>query len=66
MSVRSKVLCIILNDFGLPLKLIKLIKMCLMKPVVKSYYVNACLMHFLFRMVQKKKILYRYCFSILL
>jgi hypothetical protein len=50
-SVRGEVLYNILIKFGLLLKLIWLIKMCLNKHTVKSLQVNICLIVFLFRMV---------------
>jgi len=37
-----------------------------MKSIVKSAKISICLMHFLFRMVKNKAMLYCHCFSTLL
>jgi hypothetical protein len=44
----SAILYSILIEFGIPMKLLRLIKM---KPIVKSAELRICLMHFLLRMV---------------
>jgi hypothetical protein len=48
-SVRKEVLYNI--EFGVPMKLVRLIKMCLMKRMVKSLYEKMCLIIFLSKMV---------------
>jgi hypothetical protein len=48
-SVKREVLYYILHEFGVPKKVIRLIKMCLNEPYSKIH-VNFCLIHFLFRM----------------
>jgi hypothetical protein len=50
-SVRREVLYNILIQFEAPMKLVRLIKMCYMKPTVKYVVVNIYLIPFLFKMV---------------
>jgi hypothetical protein len=50
-SVRKEALYTILREFGIPRKLVRLVKMCLIKHAVKSIYVNICLMIFLSNLV---------------
>jgi len=50
-SVMREVLYIILIEFGIPKKLVRLIKMCLMKRIVESGWTRICLTCFLLGMV---------------
>jgi hypothetical protein len=53
-SVRREVnivLYSIYTEFGEPMKLVSLIKMCLNETYIKSVLVNICLIIFLFKMV---------------
>jgi len=50
-SVKREVFYDIVLGFGIPKKVVRLIKMFLkIIPVAKFVYVNICLIHFLFRM----------------
>jgi hypothetical protein len=55
-SVRREVLYNILAVFGVPMKLVRLIKMCL-----NETYSKVCI--FISKMVLKKEMLYHHCFS---
>jgi hypothetical protein len=50
-SVRREVLCNTVTEFCMPMKLLRLIKMCLNESTVKTTEVKIYLMHFLFRTV---------------
>jgi hypothetical protein len=50
-SVRKEILYNILIEFGIPMKLVRLIKMCLNGTFSKVREVNTCLIVFLFKMV---------------
>jgi hypothetical protein len=50
-SLRREVLYKILIEFGIPRKLVRLIKMCLNEIYSKIRIVNICLVHFLLRTV---------------
>jgi hypothetical protein len=50
-SVRREVLYNIIIEFDIPMKIIRLIEVCFMKPIVKLKHVKICLMHLLFRIV---------------
>jgi len=65
-SVRWQVFYNILIAFGIPIKLVMLIKRVWLKPTEESVCVRICLMCFLLRMVENKEMLYRHCFSTLL
>jgi hypothetical protein len=64
-SDKREVLYYILTEFGVPMKVVRLNKYVL-EPVVKSLWVNICMINFIFKMVYNKKMLYRHCFSTLL
>jgi hypothetical protein len=49
--VRRKVLYVIFIEYVIPVKLVRLIKICLNEPVVNSTYVKICLVHFVFKVV---------------
>jgi hypothetical protein len=49
-SVRREVLYNILFEFGIPKKLVSLIKMCLNEPYSKVRIGKFCVIYFLFRM----------------
>jgi hypothetical protein len=49
-STKREVLYSILLEFGVPKKLVRLIKMCLNETYSKVHEVNICLIHFIFRM----------------
>jgi hypothetical protein len=66
-SVRKEILYNILIEFGVPMKLVRLIKMCLTETYsVKSVLLKICPIVFLSKMVLNKEMLYHYCFSTLL
>jgi hypothetical protein len=65
-SVRRESLYSILTEFGVPMKLVSLIKMCLNETYSKVRIGKHFLMHFLFRTVWNKEMLYHHCFSSLL
>jgi hypothetical protein len=44
----------ILIEFGVALKLVRLIKTCLNEPILKSVYVKICLTHFLSKMIERR------------
>jgi sorting nexin-29 len=50
-SVRMGVLYNILSEFGIPMKLVRLIKICLNETISESRKANICLTCFLLRMV---------------
>jgi len=41
-SVRREVLCNSLIEFGIPMKLVRLIKLCLLKRIAESEWVRIC------------------------
>jgi hypothetical protein len=59
------VMCKVLYNIGIPMKLIRLIKMSL-NEIYRKVYIGKNLTHFLFRIVWNKKMLYHHCFSTLL
>jgi hypothetical protein len=65
-SVKREVLYNILVEFGIPKKLVRLIKMCLNETYRKDRIGKLSLTNFLFRLGWNKEMLYRHCFSILL
>jgi hypothetical protein len=50
-SVRTKVLCNILIDFGIPMKVVRLLKMCVNEIYSRVRSRKYCLTHFILRMV---------------
>jgi len=64
-SVRREVLYNIFNEYDIIMKLVLLIKMYLNKTYSKVW-IGKNLMHFLFRMVGNKEMLYCHCLSFLL
>jgi hypothetical protein len=62
-SVNRETLCNILLQFGIPKKLVRLIKICLNETYSKIRVGKICLINFLFRMGRNKKILYCHCFE---
>jgi hypothetical protein len=62
-SVRRELLYNILIKFGVPMKLITLIKNHLNKTYIKPAYVQICQVNFQFPMVRNKGMLYRHSFS---
>jgi hypothetical protein len=65
-SVKREVLYNILLEFGIPKKLVRLIKMCLNETYSKVRIGKVCVINFLFWMGWNREMLYRHCFSILL
>jgi hypothetical protein len=65
-SVKREVIYIIVLEFGIPKKLVRLIKMCLNQTYSKVHVGKICLINFLFRMGWNKEMTYCHCFSILL
>jgi hypothetical protein len=63
---RGEVLCNILIEFGVPGKIVGLIKMRLNETTAQTLYVKICLTSFLFRMAWNKERLYHHCSSPLL
>ena len=57
-SVGKKVLYNIFIDFGIPMTLVRLIKLCLNENYSRVWVVNFCLTCFLLRMVRNKGILH--------
>jgi len=58
--------CIIFSlEFGIPMKLVTLIKMCLIETYSRGRVGKKCLTYFLLGMVRNKEILYRHSFSTL-
>ena len=60
-SVRREVLCNVLVQFGIHMKLVRLIKMCLTE-MYSRVRVGKNLLD-MFRMVGNREMLYRHCFS---
>ena len=65
-SVRREVLYNILIEFGIPKKLVMLVKMCLTETYSRVRVGKNLSDRFPIRMVSKKEMLYRHCFSTLL
>ena len=65
-SVRMEILYNILIEFGIPVELVRLIKMCLNETCSIVQGANICLTCFLLRMVCNKTMAYCHCFSNLL
>jgi hypothetical protein len=65
-SVRREVLYNILIEFGVPKKLVRLIKMCLNEIYSKVSTGKHLSDSFLSKTVKNKQMLYHYCFSTLL
>ena len=65
-SLRRKVLYNFLIEFGIPLKLVRQIKMYLNETYSKVQVGKHWLIGFLLRMVWKREMLYHHCFSTLL
>jgi hypothetical protein len=61
--VRGEVLYSLLTEFGIPMKLVRVIKMCLNK-IYGKVHIGKNLM-FLFKMVWNKEMLYWHCFPTL-
>ena len=65
-SVRREVLCNILIEFGIPMILVRLIKMCLNVTYRRVRVGKLCLICLLLRMVRNMEMLYCHCFTTLL
>jgi hypothetical protein len=64
-SARRAALYSILIEFEVPMKLFRLIKMCLNETCNKVHIGNIYLIHFLSRISWNKEMLYHHCFSFL-
>jgi len=62
-SFRWEALFNILTGFGTPVKLVKVIGMCLNSIYSRDLVANFCPMYFLLRMVGNKEMRYSHCFS---
>ena len=65
-SVRREVLCNIIMEFGIPKKLVRLIKMCLTETFSRVRVGKNLSAMFPIRNGLKQEMLYRHCFSTLL
>jgi hypothetical protein len=65
-TLKREALYNILLEFGIPKKLVRLIKMCLNETYSKVHVGKLLTINVLFRMGWNKEMLYRHCFSILL
>jgi len=53
----------ILIEFGSPMELVQLIKICLNEIIAEFGYTNICLKGYVLKMMCNKEMLYRHCFS---
>jgi len=65
-SVRREVFCNVFIEFGIPMELVRLIKMCLNETHSRVQAGKYLSDFFLLSMVCNKEMLYRRCFSVLL